>query len=190
MGVERKPLLPGMRFGMLTIVGKDEKKTIETKKQYYFCQCDCGSPVKSVLKSSLVDKRKPVYSCGCHTKYNAGFIDDREVALAKVLYGKMKARHIKKLSDTGETLISFDDFMELIGQPCIYCGAKESSYITDRRDGTTVLKYNGLDRIDSALGYRKDNVVSACSRCNIAKGEMSIEEFKAHIKRIHMYQTI
>ncbi len=189
MGIERKPLYPGDRFGMLTVVSKDEVRTQKQKKQYYFCQCDCGSPVKSILKSSLVDKRKPVYSCGCHTKYTAGHIDNREIALAKLLYGKIKQRHIQKLCDTENLIISFDDYIAAIKKPCVYCGVRESSFVTDRRDGTTTLKYNGLDRIDSSLGYRKNNVVTACSQCNIAKGEMPTEEFKAHITRIHEYQA-
>lgn len=189
MGVERKPLQPGDRFGMLTVIGKDEETTKLKKKQYYFCQCDCGSPVKSIMKASLVSKRHPTYSCGCHTKYTAGYLDNRELALAKLLYGKMKQRHIQKLGDSEETLIPFNDFIEQIKKPCVYCGAVEASFVTDRRDGTTVLKYNGLDRVDSSLGYRKDNVVCACSRCNIAKGKMSLDEFKAHITRIHRHQT-
>ena len=189
MGVERKPLHPGDRFGMLTVISKDDERTQERKRQYYFCQCDCGSPVKSILKHSLTDKIKPAYSCGCHTKYTAGFIDDREIALAKLLYGKLKQRHIKKLHDTETSLISFDDFREMIKKPCVYCGVLESSFVTDRRDGVTMLKYNGLDRVDSSLGYRKHNVVAACSQCNIAKGEMTTEEFKAHILRIHRYQA-
>ena len=189
MGIERKPLRPGDRYGMLTVISKDELLTKKRKKQYYFCQCDCGSPIKSILKSSLVNKKKTVYSCGCHTKYTAGYIDNREVALAKLLYGKLKQRHTQKLGDVEETLITFDDFVNLIKKPCFYCGAKESSFITDRRDGITTLKYNGLDRVDSSLGYRENNVVSACSWCNIAKGEMSVDEFKAYIERIHMHQT-
>lgn len=189
MGVERKPLQPGDKFGMLTVISKDVERTKERKKQYYYCQCDCGSPVKSILKSSLVDKRKPVYSCGCHTKYTAGYIENREVALAKLLYGKIKQRHTQKLQDREDLLLSFDEFMEAIKKPCVYCGVKESSFVTDRRDGTTTLKYNGLDRVDSSLGYRENNVVTACSQCNIAKGEMTTEEFKAHIIRIHKYQA-
>lgn len=189
MGIERKPLHPGDRFGMLTVISKDVERTQKQKKQYYFCQCDCGSPIKSILKHSLVDKRKSIYSCGCHTKYTMGYIDNREIALAKLLYGKLKQRHIKKLGDTEETLVDFYDFTKIIKMPCVYCGTKESSFITDRRDSETIFKYNGLDRIDSSLGYRKNNIVSSCSRCNIAKGEMSTEEFKAHIERIHAYQT-
>jgi len=55
MGLERKPLHQGDRFGMLTVVAKDEERTQVRKKQYYFCQCDCGSPIKSILKSIETD---------------------------------------------------------------------------------------------------------------------------------------
>ena len=189
MGKERKPLSPGDRFGMLTVIGKDEKRTKERKKQYYFCQCDCGSPVKSIMKASLVSKSHPTYSCGCHTKYKAGYIDNRDEALAKILYGKLKVRHIQKLGDSEDTLIPFEDFMRMIKEPCHYCGALDASYITDRRDNATQFFYNGLDRVDSNIGYRLSNVVAACSRCNIAKGELSESDFAWHIKRIHDFQT-
>lgn len=188
MGAERKPLQPGDRFGMLTVISKDEETTKLKKKQYYFCQCDCGSPIKSILKASLVSKRKPTYSCGCHTKYTAGFIDNREVVLAKLLYGKMKARHVQKLEDTEDTIISFEEFHEMIKLPCVYCGDSNSSFVTDRRDGKTTLWYNGLDRLDSNIGYRKENVVPSCARCNIAKGELTPEQFKRHLQRIHDFQ--
>ena len=117
------------------------------------------------------------------------FIDDRELALVKLLYGKLKQRHIKKLGDHEDLLLPFEEFLDMIKKPCVYCGVIGSNFITDRRDGITVLKYNGLDRIDNSLGYRKNNVVSACSCCNVAKGEMSVEEFKAHIERIHVHQA-
>lgn len=188
MSVERKPLQPGDRFGMLTVIGKDEETTRLKKKQYYFCQCDCGSPIKSIMKASLVSKRRPTYSCGCHSKYTQGYIDNREIALAKLLYGKMKARHVQKLGDTEDTIITFEEYLELIKLPCVYCGDTNSSFVTDRRDRETMLRYNGIDRLDSGIGYRKENVVPACKRCNIAKGELTPEQFKAHLKRIHDFQ--
>ena len=188
MGTEKKPLSPGDRFGMLTVIGKDEVRTRERKKQYYFCQCDCGSPIKSVLKASLVSKTKPTYSCGCHTKYAIGFIDNREVALARLLYGKMKTRHTKKIGDAEDNLIPFEEFFDMINKPCYYCGRVKSSFITDRRDKNIVLHYNGLDRMDSNIGYRRANVVSCCAQCNIAKGELSIAEFRNYLTRIHDFQ--
>ncbi len=77
MSKESKPLQAGQVFGKLTIIGRDEKTSKEKKKPYYFVQCSCGSPVKSICKATLLDKRHPVQSCGCLVKEKAGFISDR-----------------------------------------------------------------------------------------------------------------
>lgn len=61
---------------------------------------------------------------------------------------------------------------QLITSDCVYCNKKPSSY-------------NTIDRIDSSVGYLKDNTVSCCLSCNLAKNTMSIKEFKEWIKRIH-----
>lgn len=187
MGKELKPLYSGDRFGRLTVISKDEKKSLENKKPYYYVQCDCGSPQKSVLKSTLVDKRHPLQSCGCLVKEKAGFESDRGYALKKLLYGKMKDRHIKTLKCAEMSVISFDEFCKRIAEPCAYCGTVNSSYISDRRTSYS-LYYNGLDRLDSAEGYTEKNTVAACKWCNISKSEMTVSEFKEYITRLHNYQ--
>ena len=48
-----------------------------------------------------------------------------------------------------------------------------------------VLKYNGIDRVDSSKGYEYNNVVSCCKNCNSAKMQLSIKEFKEHIIKIY-----
>ena len=45
-------------------------------------------------------------------------------------------------------------------------------------------KVIGIDRIDSSNGYILSNIVPCCEKCNIAKGEMSIDEFREHITKI------
>ncbi|WP_460293967.1 hypothetical protein [Clostridium tertium] len=143
------------------------------------------------MKSTLVDKRRLVKSCGCLVKEKAGFIKNREIALKKLLYEKMKDRHIKKLNDTLDTLINFKKFCILINENCFYCGKKKSSFKKDRSAKSKyILYYNGLDRINSQYGYREENVVPACKVCNIAKGEMTDKEFKEYIIRIHSYQNV
>ena len=49
-------------------------------------------------------------------------------------------------------------------------------------------KYNGIDRVNSELGYELTNCVSCCISCNIAKSDHSYEEFVQLIKRISIYQ--
>ncbi len=52
----------------------------------------------------------------------------------------------------------------LVLLPCFYCGLK----------GNPV---NGVDRVDSSLGYSLSNSCTACWECNRAKGTMTMEYF-------------
>lgn len=49
---------------------------------------------------------------------------------------------------------------EMVSLPCVYCGINaEHAKMT-------------LDRIDNSLGHLKSNVVTACYRCNLIRGDM------------------
>jgi len=45
--------------------------------------------------------------------------------------------------------------------------------------------YNGLDRIDSKAEYTIDNVVACCRRCNVAKNDMSAQEFMGWAQKVY-----
>lgn len=61
--------------------------------------------------------------------------------------------------------ISLEEFLGLAPDPCFYCGR-------DRSDTW------GLDRIDSAGEYTLNNVRPCCRTCNLAKNDMTVEEFR------------
>lgn len=70
--------------------------------------------------------------------------------------------------------------------PCYYCGLENSNFIKDRiKKNDLVIKFNGLDRIDSNDGYYLSNVVSCCKYCNCAKNTMTQDEFKNFIIRLY-----
>lgn len=50
----------GLKFGRLTVIKRDMTRN---KGTYWFCQCDCGSPIRSVRASSLNSGH--TVSCGC-----------------------------------------------------------------------------------------------------------------------------
>lgn len=183
---ELKPLKEGQRFGRLVVIGLDEEKSIKIGKPYYFCKCDCGSPIKSILKQSLTTNCHPTRSCGCIVKEKAGYVYDRFLAIKKLLYKKTKNRHINDLNCSEDGFIDFELFQQEIEKPCFYCGIEKSSYKKDRSTGE-VFYYHGLDRIDSSKGYEVNNVVPCCKRCNIAKGELTQEEFREFIRRLHSF---
>jgi 5-methylcytosine-specific restriction endonuclease McrA len=61
---------------------------------------------------------------------------------------------------------------------CYYCG-----HIPDIKN-PAANPYNGIDRLDSSLGYVPGNIVTACRQCNIAKHVMSEVDFFSLVKRI------
>lgn len=64
---------------------------------------------------------------------------------------------------------------ELIKKDCSYCGAP-SLWPRGR---------NGIDRINSEIGYLKSNCVSCCKICNRAKSNQTAEQFIAWGKRFY-----
>lgn len=71
---------------------------------------------------------------------------------------------------------------ELFNQPCYYCG-----YISRT--------LNGIDRVNSDIGYSEDNVVACCKACNMMKGALEKKmaekwnvDFIEHCVNIANYQ--
>ena len=73
---------------------------------------------------------------------------------------------------------------EIIKKDCYYCDNPPSN-IKRTKNTIEPLRYNGIDRIDNSKGYTKDNVVPCCKQCNLAKRDLSLDEFVYWIKRVH-----
>lgn len=70
-----------------------------------------------------------------------------------------RAGHIWSLLD--------NEFLVLLQASCNYCG---------------VYPAEGVDRVNSDIGYIKDNCVSCCRDCNWAKSAYTLEEFNQQIE--------
>lgn len=196
--------LTGQRFGRLVVVGRSEKKT-KKGEYYWICKCDCGNTVLQ-LKGNIT--RKDGYktvSCGCYKEEigknppNKDF--DREEHIVNYLYGKLKVRN-KKIGFDNKKIISKEIFKTLINEPCQYCGLVQSNtskdtvvydygYVGDANHKRYVsdfeLYHNGIDRIDSSMGYVEGNVVSCCKYCNMAKSNRSTQEFLEWVEQVYDY---
>lgn len=65
--------LTGQKFGKLTVIRRDLKRT--GGAAYWICQCECGN-VKSIRGSNLTTSKNPTRSCGCLIKeINSSKID-------------------------------------------------------------------------------------------------------------------
>ena len=71
--------------------------------------------------------------------------------------------------------LTLNDFTVLTEQPCHYCGS-----IQERG-------FNGVDRVNSEVGYVTDNCVSCCQMCNYMKGSLSVDAFLGRVEHILTY---
>jgi hypothetical protein len=76
--------------------------------------------------------------------------------------------------------LSLEQFSFLVQSPCHYCGLPSRSIVLTGN----VAEINGVDRVDSNLGYSESNCVPCCKMCNYAKRDMPLKEFEDWIKRV------
>lgn len=70
--------------------------------------------------------------------------------------------------------LTIEEFKGFIIGECCYCGAQANSF-------------NGIDRVDSSIGYVKRNCVSCCAKCNRMKLDMTVKEFAEHIIKLQKW---
>jgi len=115
--------------------------------------------------------------------------EDRKKAILRRQYTYLKCRH-KKNSMAGR-LMTFENFYKISFEPCKYCNSKYSKIACDKSNVSNIrVKINGIDRVNSSVGYTKKNSVSCCSVCNYAKHQMTTEEFFKWIKRVHKFNKL
>jgi hypothetical protein len=170
------------QFGRLTVTafaGRRYRGKSKSKfDAMWECRCQCGNT--STVKGSAL-RHGATSSCGCAGReitQRRTLLPDGEAikraAWRAVTYGA-KRRGITVTIPEGV-------FREIVEMPCTYCGARASQRRKRQlrnaplQDG--VWETNTIDRIDNNLGYIPGNVASACYTCNMAKGTLSVAEFK------------
>jgi len=187
----------GIRSGGLVTSGAEGEKYnkltaikwlgIENHKSVWEFKCDCGN--STTAKLSLV-KYGHIKSCGC-AKYG------RESA-NKLPYGEASFRSLyaSRKTDAKKRNIIFElnieEFRQLAEGICQYCGIPPSQTMLGTYHGGVNggYVYNGIDRIDSTKGYTRDNVVSCCGRCNLAKRKMTVNEFLDWVAQVYKYSCM
>jgi hypothetical protein len=166
----------GKVIGNLTITHKEGKK--------YYVTCSCGTELvfgSREMKTKTKDlKAKGFAGCGvCSRKYYAENRSD--VEKYRYIYNAYKTAALKR---NLEFNLSREEFTSMITSECFYCGKLNSNSRKDRLSNE-LLTYNGVDRLDSNLGYHCDNTVACCSTCNYMKGTLTAPEFIEQAKLIY-----
>lgn len=166
------------------------------KRSRALVKCTCAKEFICVA-SEL--KRKRIKSCGCSyqipmsiRRANNGGPSPQEKTWNWYI-GQYKTSAKKRKLDFELNLCKFK---ELSQKKCYYCGLSPSPRHRYRNDekvsqetiDKSIIHVNGIDRLDSNLGYIEINCVSCCTECNYHKGKYSIQQFNNWIQRIVTYR--
>lgn len=179
-------LRTGERYGRITLlefVGMDRNWAL------YDSVCDCGKFLPRMMIARLRTKKNPTKSCGCLRKEPR--LNKRKYSEStKACYFLKFKRHVRKRIALGQKCDQWtiEQWYSICALPCYYCGrtdignvAKVSTHAKSRYSKEEIEKYdlplNGIDRIDSSIGYTFNNSRPCCYRCNIAKSDQSEIEF-------------
>lgn len=183
--------LTGKTFGRLTVLSFSHREKVdEGTVIFYLCRCECGNE-KIIRGASLF--RGLTKSCGCLQKEHAIKLGQSTRTDGRMMSAKLVWDHVYKDG------CSFDTFLKLSQECCHYCGINPSTKFNIYINKNGLIKngisedwanqcwfiYNGLDRINSELDHREENIVPCCAVCNYAKSNMSIDEFRSWAARLY-----
>jgi len=176
--------LTGQKFGYLMVI--KYINSTKTKKSNYVmweCLCDCGNIVNVHSNFLQKDTKK---SCGCKSSI---FADEKILKPNNFTQINSIINTYKKCAIKADRQYSltYEEFSNLINRNCHYCNREPSNSkpIRNRAVSEDVFMYNGIDRVNSNLGYTKDNCVTCCKNCNFAKNNLSYNDFMNLIKKIY-----
>lgn len=157
--------LTGKKFGTLTVLKPIKQYD---NRWFWFCICDCGN-TRKVRTTFLVTGR--VTTCELEAKQNANAKYKKEAKYRNISFDLTK-----------------EQFVEISSRDCYHCGEKPklinySKNSLDPKWGE--VHANGVDRIDSKLGYNQINCVSSCWRCNSSKNDQTLKEFRSWVERTY-----
>jgi hypothetical protein len=172
--------------------------------------CDCGN--ERIARSNDVMMKK-VKACKVCTKIkraessrtNGEFGGkSREFGFENAAF-RARASHFKAGAKYRghEWALTPEETCEIMKRDCHYCGhppamdydyikgrsAKHKKKLLEKNVPFMIIKFNGLDRVNSDLGYTKENSVPCCADCNFAKNDKTVEEFMEWLNRISNFQA-
>ena len=170
----------GDKFNRFTVI--EFSHYDKRHRKHYICKCDCGT-IKSVQGSLLVSGNTK--SCGCLRKETRklNLFPNHRGVINQIILGYKRHAVGRNLKFE----LTFEEVSNLITKPCHYCG-EEASNTKITKNCKEGFKYNGIDRINSKIGYESGNVVSCCSICNTAKSNLTQHDFLRWVNKIYKYQ--
>lgn len=169
--------LSGQRFGRLVVleyVGR--RGNGREQRPFFLCRCDCGNQ-KEINGHSL--SMGVSRSCGClhkETSRRNGINSPLSLPRGESSFNAL-FRLYKNSANKRGIYFNLEEkiFKELTSGNCFYCGTPplQELRVRGKNKGTPYM-YNGIDRVDTSIGYIDGNVVPCCGTCNSSKGYVTV----------------
>lgn len=147
-------ILPGDRYGRLTIIKEVEPTSTNVRR--FLCKCDCGNET-IVRMCHLRSTNKPTVSCGCYGKEKAqviglkhGYARGKKYEKLYRIWGRMKERCYNPHSD---------HYYLYGGRGIVVCDDWKNDFLSFRNWALSHGYVEGLsiDRINGNGNYEPDN---------------------------------
>lgn len=130
--------------------------------------------------------------CGCQSKARRATrtgipptnkLDDRTRTITGIFQNYRSSAESKSLKFD----LTQKDVEDIIFQSCYYCGSPPTKQrvLGQGKWARLSIPANGIDRVDSSLGYTLTNVLPCCTECNYFKVSRSNEDFLGRVKMIY-----
>lgn len=173
----------GAVFGSWKVVSPTDKfrGSGTSRSQYWSCKCACGAQ-RDVAAIRLSSGQS--YSCGCSERPLGSRMRKEQIAN---VWSRVRASLLDRAKKRKIPFELDRDVRTLVMSRCHYCNLPAS--IAFRHRGVLWVR-NTIDRLDSGLGYTRDNCVACCWMCNVAKSDRSHKDFVAWLVRASKHQQV
>ena len=186
----------GKRYGRWTVIGKASSRY---RSIMWLCRCDCGTE-RAIKGWNL--RGGHTKSCGCARKLSEArqnpeskekhrprpkFKGKCRLSPRQAAINRFFSQYRTGARRKGFVFaLSLSEFESLTLSDCYYCGSVPQN-IVHGWQGKGAYECNGIDRLDSDVGYVAGNCVPCCTMCNMAKRTTSVDEFRNWIARVYEY---
>lgn len=180
----------GQKFNRLLVIKFCEKPPkVTQKKAYWVCRCDCGT-ISIVSGNALRSGR--VRSCGCLLRDKNRSRALSGVGMERSSFNAHYYHYVSQARTRGlEFSLTKKQFYKISSANCYYCGKPPSQICKPptRGAGGNFI-YNGIDRVDSTIGYISGNCVPCCKICNTAKSDLTLADFLDWVKQVYKHSLL
>lgn len=152
------------------------------RNSIYKVKCKCGNITVTSLKNV-----KRIKGCACTIKERTSKPKGSRLPYGEASFNEVYISYKGRAKYTNKDFtLTKQEFKDITSKDCTYCGIEPLQQLGTSRvtkeDGLYL--YNGIDRVDSSIGYIEDNCVPCCGICNKAKRDLALEDFKSWINRL------